>query len=842
MNENIFLPRLKNLNKDNISEWLQVLAGNVFVLVFGLLPIFFIPNNFTSLGFTKTYFVAIGIFIVLFLYSLSVLRKGIIKFSIPLALASFWTFFLIALASGMLSGDRLDSILGNFLEVQTVGFLLLFGIVITISTILSDKKPILSRLFIFVSFSSVILLTAQVLRVFFGPDFLSFGLFTNETNSYIGSFNDLALFSALVTIVSLLVLQNINLKLWGKVLAAYALATSLLLLAIINFFTVWVAVGVFSLLMLLYVLAKDTWLSTDKEDRERKVVSGFLLIVVSAVVVVSFAFVIAGNYLGTSINNFTGISYLEVRPSHGATLDIIKETYSNNILLGVGPNRFEDAWRMYKNPIINQTDFWGTDFSAGSGLMSTLFVTTGLAGGILFIIFLLSFLHTGYRTLFSGKLDKDWQTVGVISFAAATFLWLMSIFYLPGAVIMLFTALFTGLTLAVYNLTSTRKTIDLDVTKSRQYGFVLITAVLLVIVGGSVSIFNLSKQYLAQANYANTVRAFAQGNSLFEIDVMLEKSETLFAQDTFPAERARLRLFELNRLNSLPEPTAEDEQSFQLALVEGITLAEKAISLDYTNPYNHILLASFYGQLNSTAATEIQTRMDNSLARARALDPLNPSYLVLFAQFSAQHGNFSKAREYLQEALSLKVNYTDALFLLSQIDIREGNTESAIAVTQEIISIEPFNPTRYFQLGVLLTTSDDLNGAIRAFEQAVMLDRNYANARYLLALTYIDAGREEEALEQLKIIEITNPENQELKQLITMVESGNFVRPETDFALPISEDEVVERQDDVTVSSRRPNTRLVQPLNQTPDRGDSSSEEFSEDLSASNLDELNQVE
>jgi tetratricopeptide (TPR) repeat protein len=63
----------------------------------------------------------------------------------------------------------------------------------------------------------------------------------------------------------------------------------------------------------------------------------------------------------------------------------------------------------------------------------------------------------------------------------------------------------------------------------------------------------------------------------------------------------------------------------------------------------------------------------------------------LFAQLSARFGDFEKARTYLNESIRLKNNYTEALFLLSQLDIEEGKTENAIKVTQEIISIEPYN-------------------------------------------------------------------------------------------------------------------------------------------------------
>ncbi len=819
---NIFSPQLKNLNRDNLSGWLQTVARNIFIVVFGLLPIFFIPNSFAILGFTKSYFVAMGVFAVLVLFSLSVLRRGEIKFSISATLLLFWSFVLIMLASALLSGDRLDAIVGNNLEVHTVGFFVLLGAVMTVSIIFGESKSALAKLLLVSGGATIILLLFHILRLFFGPEFWSFGLFNTNTASLFGSFNDLAIFFGLVVIVILLLVQNLSTTLLGRITMITVLLLSLLILAIVNFFIVWLVVGLFSLLMLLYVLSKDTWLKNPEE--EQKPVSRLVISAIALVVVSSFAFIISGNYLGYSLSNLTGINYLEVRPSVGATFDIVGAIYKNDALLGIGANRFEDAWRLYKDPVINQTNFWSTDFTAGSGLVPTLFATSGLAGGTLFVLFLLSFLYIGYRTLFSVKLEDSRYLVGIVTFVSAVYLWFMAIMYVPGASVMLLTALMTGLTLAIYSTTGLGKTIHINVINNRKQGLILIILVLAIIIAVSSAIFGLSKQYLAQVNYADTVRASVTSVNIQEIDQMLQKSEQLFPQDIFVAERARLRLSELNRLLALPEPTEVDQQVFQASLVEGLALAEQAISLDATNPFNYALLASFYGVLNENEASEIKTRKEAAFSKARFLDPTNPSYLVLIAQLEARNNDLVSARTHLVEAVALKNNYTDALFLLSRLDIQEGKTDDAIAVTKSIIGIEPSNPTRYFQLGVLQSTLKKTDEAIRAFEQAVALDNNYANARYFLALNYLEVDRKEDAMTQLKIVQITNFDNAELKNLINQIESGELVKPSDTFAVPVADDKVVETKDEVTTSSEVPKTDLIKPLNQNNVVDDKSSE------------------
>ncbi len=811
MRDNIFLPQLKNLNRDNISSWLQGVARFVFIVTFGLLPVFFLPWSFVALGFTKSFFVIIGVFLVTVFLCLSVLRRGEIKFSLPSALLLFWLFVLIMLASALLSGDRVDALYGNMFEIHTVGFFILLGVVMTVGLAFGEAKSAVARLFIVFGLTTSFLLVAQTLRIFLGPEFLSFGLFTTNISSYIGSFNDLALFAGLVVIVVLLLLQQLSANLFAKIALGAILVLSLFLLMVVNFTIIWIILGLFSLLMLLYGLSKDTWLRLSEE--EQMPVSKFTLAMMGLVVAISFTFVAAGDYLGTNLGKLTGVSYLEVRPSLGATVDIINSVYKEDALLGVGANRFEDAWRQHKNPIINQTNFWNTNFSAGSGLVPSLFVTTGIAGGSIFVLFLLAFLYIGYKTLFVAKLDGGWYSIGVITFVGSVYLWLISIVYVPGSTIMLLAALFTGLALAVYSMTTLEKKININVTSNRRQGLVLLTAITLLIIATGTAAFNISKQYLAQVNYINAVRASTTTSDFGEIDLMLQRSQQMFGQDVFVAERARLRLIELNQLLAIPEPTTDDEERFGLILVEGINLSELAISLDSTNPVNYSLLASFYGLINQSEFEELKSRKETAFKKARSLDPLNPSYLVLQAELSARQGDFETARMHLTEAIQLKNNYTEALFLLSQLDIRENKTEDAIMITKSIINIEPLNPTRYFQLGVLLATTNNLYEAIKAFERAIALDNNYANARYFLALAYIDTERPAEALAQLKIIATTNPDNSELKTMISQIEAGEFEKSDLGLSVPVRDGGQVETKDDTTTSLELPATSLITPLN-----------------------------
>jgi tetratricopeptide (TPR) repeat protein len=802
---------LQQGNNDHLSSSLRFLAQGILTLVFGLLPIFFIPSVYTSLGFTKVYFVALGLFAALVLLSLSILRSGSVRVVVLPALALFWLFAVVGIASGLLSGDVEDAIYGNVFEIHTASFLVLMALTMTAALTFSGAKSAVSRLFVALGIGASLLQLFHLLRLFLGPKFLSFEMFDVSTISLIGSFNDLAIFSGLVVIVTLIVIQQVSSHLLGRIMAGFLVLGSLVLLAVINFYAVWLLIGFLSLLMFLYLLSKDTWLREDSLDHLP--VPRFALGLVGLVCVTAGAFIISGDFLGGAISKATDISYLEVRPSVSATIDITRAVISENALLGTGPNRFEDAWRQYKNPVINQTAFWNTNFSAGSGYIPTLLITTGIAGGTLFVLFLASFLYLGYRTLFvSNVTDQGWYLVGTISFISAMYLWLMSIVYVPGAVILLLAALMTGISFAVYTTVTPASGIFVDVTSNKQHGLLLIAAVLIIIITSTLSVIGVSKQFLANVTYADTVIAFQAGAETVLTDAGLRRSQELSKQDLFVSERAQLRLAELNSLGAA-DPSTVDQQRYAAVLSEGISFAEQAVLLDNTNPANYILLSSFYSLLDPKEFEGLRERNEALFAKARELDPTNPGYLILQAQYMARVGDLGAARKYLLEAVTMKGNFTDALLLLSQLDIQEGKTEDAIALTRSVISIEPSNPTRYFQLGVLLATTNKLPEAVAAFETAVGIDNNYANARYFLALAYLDTDRKEDALVQLKLVQESNSDNQMVKDLITQVEANTYQKSQTNFEVPVQSSEVVSQQEDVTTSSELPETDLVTPLN-----------------------------
>ena len=78
----------------------------------------------------------------------------------------------------------------------------------------------------------------------------------------------------------------------------------------------------------------------------------------------------------------------------------------------------------------------------------------------------------------------------------------------------------------------------------------------------------------------------------------------------------------------------------------------------------------------------------------------------------------------------------------------------------------------FFQLGFLHYNDRNWAEAIKAFESAVQLEPQYANAKYFLGLSYDRVGRENDAISQFENLVATNPDNQEVKFILENLKAG----------------------------------------------------------------------
>jgi tetratricopeptide (TPR) repeat protein len=295
---------------------------------------------------------------------------------------------------------------------------------------------------------------------------------------------------------------------------------------------------------------------------------------------------------------------------------------------------------------------------------------------------------------------------------------------------------------------------------------------------------------------------------------MVGASFEQYRDDSFVNALAQIKLAELQTMLTIEDPSENDQRMFVETAGAAIERANVAVALDATNPTSYTTLANIYSTLARAGISDANDRAEGQLDIAQTLDPRNPTYALMSAYMAVQVQDVQKAREKIAAALQLKSNFSEALFLLTQIDIAEGNIDAAIATTRQIITLEPSNPTRYYQLGVLLAAKQDYDGAIDAYGTAIVQDPNFANARYMLAMTYLDAKKLDEAIAQLQIVLQTNQDNQQLQALITQLETTGIPEVQNPNLInPVTDASPNQNPDDSVSSPVSPDTDLIAPVN-----------------------------
>ena len=447
------MQEINTQQKDSIAVTLRSYAQTVLITIFGLLPLIFVPLVTVPFEYTKVIVVVGAVCVALVLLSFSVLRSGTLSVITSYPLLALWTATGITFLSTLLSDDFKDSFIGDLFSIHATVFVIILALIPTVWMFLKPEKASVMRMYILLATSVVVLVCFHIARLIGGADILSFSVFNSSVSTPVGSWNDLALFLGLTVIISLVALEQLTMKRSGKILFSTACVLSLIMLAVINFFTVWLLLGLVSLVIIVYILGKDRFSTPQLPLLGVHGQGNTSLFVALFVFAVSVVFIVGGSIIGGLLAKYTNVSYVEVRPSFEATLDIARNVYEENAFLGIGTNKFSDGWRLYKDSSLNLTTFWNTDFNAGNGYLSTFFVTTGVVGGLAWMVFLVLYLVTGIRRLMSPmNIDKTWYFIAVSSFVSALYVWGMSIIYVPGVVILLFGSLCTGVSLYAFEI------------------------------------------------------------------------------------------------------------------------------------------------------------------------------------------------------------------------------------------------------------------------------------------------------------------------------------------------------------------------------------------------------
>ncbi|MDP1722891.1 MAG: tetratricopeptide repeat protein [Candidatus Gottesmanbacteria bacterium] len=754
------MPRSKprySLEMLSLSALFVTLVAAVFV---------FIPNGLIMPATLKTFILAGGALITLALYILARLARGNVIFP-PFALVGALWFPVVAyVLSAAFSGKSFTNALwGSSFEPDTLGLILVAAILGTLTALIL-RRPDQYRSFLRVSaFSFMALVVLQLLVVIIGQFSPSTVL---PSLSIVGSTSDLAFLLGLGAIGILFALRELELSERARRALILTGIGAVALLAIYNAPLVWTLVALVSLGLFVESVMQRGGKERDSdlddvsvideeplevEDGKRSIVMPLALLAISL-------FFLIGGTLGGALANALHVNVLNVRPSWQSTFAVTQKVYVTSPVFGSGPGTFGSEWLKYRDASLNSTAFWNVDFSSGIGFIPTSLVTTGLIGALAWIGFVALLIVLGLRMLIlRAPRDPFVRSVAMFSFLASLYLFAIAIFDLPSALVIVLAFAFAGLFASTMRFGAVGAQSGIIFSRSPRLGFVIVFSLTILLLGSVVAAYSLVGHYIATSELATAYAAYAAGN-LDAADKAVQQAISFAPSAAAYQIQSAIAVTRLNQIAaSTTMAPADAQKAFQTALSSGINAALTSTNLEPTNYQNWIALGNLYAQAVPLQVSGAYESAKTAYDKARALNPTNPQIPYVLAQLDIAHKDNKAAKDDLKAAIALKQDFTTAIFLLSQLEVQDGNVKDALAAALAAAYFTPNNPNILFQIGILYAVQNDLANAVLALSSAVAANAQFANARYILAAVYAKQGNYPKALEQIQAIADMSADN-----------------------------------------------------------------------------------
>ena len=757
---------------ESISVW-------AFIITIAVAAFIFFPFSM-PLVTVKTFVLAAGVLVTLALYILARLSRGNIIFPPFILVGALWLpAFAYILSAAFAGTSFMGALWGLALEPDTLGFMLIATFLGTLAALLL-RRPEQYRLFLRAgAWFFGIVAVVEALIVIIGQ----FSSKISPSFSIVGSFNDLAFLLGLGLIGMLISFRFLELPQRAYRMLIGSGVVAVILLAIANSSIVWTLLALVSLGLFIEAVMQrgPRNMHADLDDMESQyeepleMEEGSHPLIMPLVVLAVSLFFLIGGTLGGALANALHVNVLSVSPSWQSTFSIARNVYSSSPVFGSGPGTFGIEWLKHRDASLNSTVFWNTNFSTGIGVIPTSFVTTGLAGVLAWIAFLGLLIVIGLRMLlFRASTDSFVRFVSILSFVAALYLFTIAMFGLPSAVILVLAFVFTGLFASTMRFAAVRGgQWGIVFSRKPRLGFVIVFLLTILLLAAVFAAYSLAGRYLAVTKITTANTAFSAGDldsAGTDVQSSISFAPTATAYQ-LQASVASTRLSQI--VSSTTMPVAAAQQAFQTTLSSGINAALTATNMNPSDYQNWLALGNLYAQAVPLGVSGAYDNAKIAYQKAIALNPTDPQMYYVLAQLDIAHKDSKAAEDDLKSAISLKQDYTTAIFLLSQLEVQDGNIKEALASSLAAAYFTPNNPSILFQVGVLYAAQNDFPNAAAALGAAVAANPQFANARYFLAAVYAREKDMKNSLTQMQAIAAMSDANAKaVASQITALEAG----------------------------------------------------------------------
>ena len=504
----------------------------------------------------------------------------------------------------------------------------------------------------------------------------------------------------------------------------------------------------------------------------------------------------------TKAKGATGLDFLSTPLPQEIILDfqtantITWQTLKEYPVFGSGPGTFLANFTKFKPDEFNQSQFWNIRFDKGPSHLIEMVGTGGILSilsylllvSIFSLIILVFFTQAPLSRKKSGAgfsrkklaaLKGDNQhpisdSRHPILLLSLILVWLSLLIaqfvYLQNTVLAFFFWFFMALAAVVWQEVQGKyRKISFSFKKLPEVGLV-INVLLLILVFTLLGLFYMGGRfYWAEVKFRQPAVDNQQLVQNLEKTVNLNGSRENY-------RRALSQIYLINAWAEARKPAEERNVQLLQALAAGsIQQARLASLLSPNLVTTWENLGAIYRDSQGLVGGTLPFALE-SFTKATELEPTNPFFFREHCRLSliSEERDWDKTISYCQKAIDLKPNYLDAHIQLALAYEQKGDLEEALKQLKGTLgklkgvsfqrgsSLAGAAAEIYFQLGRVHFNLDQVDEAIKMFEQSVIVMPGYANARYALALSYQVKGRLEHALTQYQIVNQLVPGNEEV--------------------------------------------------------------------------------
>ncbi len=180
---------------------------------------------------------------------------------------------------------------------------------------------------------------------------------------------------------------------------------------------------------------------------------------------------------------------------------------------------------------------------------------------------------------------------------------------------------------------------------------------------------------------------------------------------------------------------------------KGVELLQRAAAVSPNSAGIHLLLGQAYADQGDveSAAQEFQ--------KTSAIDPQRKQAHFQYGLLLLRKGRLAEAEEQFRAELQLDPQSVSARYHLGLALLDDQKKEEATRLLNEVIQAAPRYADAYYQLGKLQLEQENLPDALKNLETAAKLSPEESHVHYQLGLAYRRAGRQDDAVVELKLYE-----------------------------------------------------------------------------------------